>query len=150
MTVEQVVPAAGPAELADILNDLKQPAALEPFAEEVVSFCNDFSRALFQDAEARRYPELQALAYWLRKAELVRMREEFAGLATPHTLRAPRGLVFHVPPANVDTIFIYSWLVAVVTGNRNIIRLSPRASPQTDLLCRVFNAAEYSDASLRS
>ncbi|MFC6804089.1 acyl-CoA reductase [Deinococcus caeni] len=38
----------------------------------------------------------------------------------------PRGLVFHVPPANVDTIFIYSWLMSVLAGNRNVIRLSSR------------------------
>src|SRR5438876_12279241 len=57
-----------------------------------------------------------------------------------NTLRVPRGLVFHVPPANVDTIFIYSWLISVLTGNRNIVRLSKRASPQTDVICRVFNA----------
>jgi hypothetical protein len=53
----------------------------------------------------------------------------------------PRGLVFHVPPANVDTIFVYSWLMSVLAGNRNVIRLSPRASEQTAIICRVFNEA---------
>lgn len=141
MTVEQVVPSAGPVELPEILKALKQPTAFEPFAGDVLNFCNDLSRNLFQDTEARRHPELQALAYWMRKSELLRMRQEFEALAPAQTLRVPRGLVFHVPPANVDTIFIYSWLMAVITGNRNIIRLSPRVSPQTQVMCRVFNAS---------
>jgi hypothetical protein len=141
MTVEQVVPSAASIELAAMLTELKHAGSgLEPFADEVIGFCTDFSRALFNDVEAKGYPELQALAFWMRKAELVRMREEFAALAPPETLRVPRGLVFHIPPANVDTIFIYSWLVAVLTGNTNIIRLSPRASVQTDVMCRVFSA----------
>jgi len=140
MTVEQVVPSPCRVELAEMLADLKQSDAdLEPFADEVMSFCSDFSTRLLRDAEARRHPELQALGFWMRKAELVRMREEFRALGTPRTVRVPRGLVFHVPPANVDTIFVYSWLVAVITGNRNIIRLSPRASLQTGVMCRLFN-----------
>ena len=39
----------------------------------------------------------------------------------------------------MDTIFIYSWLLSVLAGNRNIIRLSLRVSPQTEILCRLFN-----------
>src|SRR5438034_9618738 len=108
MTVEQVAPCAAQVDLSAVLAGLKQAGttALEPFSAEVMEFCAGFSRALFKDAEAARYAELQALAFWMRKAELSRMRDEFAGLATPQTVRAPRGLVFHVPPANVDTIFI--------------------------------------------
>jgi acyl-CoA reductase LuxC len=142
MTVEQVAPCQSQVDLSAVLAGLKQAeyAALEPFSDEVIEFCADFSRALFKDAEATRYAELQALAFWMRKAELARMRDEFASLTTADTVRAPRGLVFHVPPANVDTIFMYSWLVAVLTGNRNIIRLSPQASGQTEVICRAFNA----------
>ena len=142
MTVEQVVPASASVELSDVLDAFAQPrATLEPFSDAVLQFCAEFSNALFKDAEARSFPELQALAFWMRKAELLRMREEFEKLATAASVRVPRGLVFHVPPTNVDTIFLYSWLVAVLTGNRNIIRLSPRASRQTQVICRIFNSS---------
>lgn len=152
MIVSQVVPCAAQVELAEILAGLQRPetGTPAPFSDAIVQFCAEFSRGLFQDAEAKRYPELQALAFWMRKAELVRLREEFARLDTAQTVRAPRGLVFHIPPANVDTIFIYSWLVSVLTGNRNIIRLSPQASPQTEIICRVFNhGLESADTGLR-
>ncbi len=141
MKVQQLVPRIEEVELEDILAQLRgSPAnALSPFAPEILDFCANFSRALFHDAEAKRFPELQALAFWMRKAELERLRQEFDRLKTDHTWPVPRGLVFHVPPANVDTVFVYSWLVSVMVGNRNILRISPRAALQTTVICRVFD-----------
>jgi hypothetical protein len=40
----------------------------------------------------------------------------------------------------VDTVFVYSWLMAVLTGNRNIVRISARSAPQTGIICRLFRA----------
>src|SRR5229473_1854189 len=62
-----------------------------------------------------------------------RVADFLAGLArrllTPGGVRRfPRGLVFHVPPANVDTIFVYSWALSALAGNRNVVRISPRAA----------------------
>jgi hypothetical protein len=142
MIVEQVVPAPGRIELEDVLAELAAPRAPStPFNDEIIAFCADFSRRIFRDEQAGKYPELQALAFWMRKAELARLAGEFGQLRKTGAVPAPRGLVFHVPPANVDTTFIYSWLVSVLTGNRNIIRLSPRAAEQTVIICRIFNEA---------
>jgi hypothetical protein len=151
MTVEQVVPAAGRVELERVLAELTAPGPPSaPFNDEIIAFCADFSRRIFRDEQAGKYPELQALAFWMRKAELTRLAAEFGQLRKTGALLVPRGLVFHVPPANVDTIFIYSWLVSVLTGNRNIIRLSPRAAEQTVIICRIFNETMTSaPASLR-
>ncbi|HVW10529.1 MAG TPA: acyl-CoA reductase [Bryobacteraceae bacterium] len=142
MTIEQVAPAPARVELEQVLAELTAPGApSKPFHHEIIAFCADFSRRIFRDEHAGRYPELQALAFWMRKAELARLAVEFEQLQKTGAILLPRGLVFHVPPANVDTIFIYSWLVSVLTGNRNIIRLSPRAAEQTTIICRVFNEA---------
>ena len=63
----------------------------------------------------------------------------------------PRGLVFHVPPANVDTIFIYSWLISALAGNRNIVRVSPRRSEVVEIICRVLRESlERARPSVRS
>ncbi|HEU5022243.1 MAG TPA: acyl-CoA reductase [Bryobacteraceae bacterium] len=142
MTVEQVVPATGRVELEQVLAELTAPGPRSaPFNDEIVTFCADFSRRIFRDEQAGKYPELQALAFWMRKAELTRLAAEFGQLRKTGAALAPRGLVFHVPPANVDTIFIYSWLVSALTGNRNIIRLSLRTAEQTAIICRIFNEA---------
>jgi Acyl-CoA reductase (LuxC) len=141
MTVAQVTPFAGEAELSAVLAGLHQAGnrVAPPFSDEMVGFCEEFSKALFKDPAAQQFPEVQALAFWMRRTELTRMREDFAALVRQDTVLAPRGLVFHIPPANVDTIFVYSWLVAALTGNRNIIRLPLQVSPPAAVICRTFN-----------
>jgi Acyl-CoA reductase (LuxC) len=141
MKVHQLVPRAEEVELEEILAGLRDISGgtLSPLAPEILEFCANFSKGLFRDAAAKRFPELQALAFWMRKSELERLRQEFERLKTKSTMPVPRGLVFHVPPANVDTIFMYSWIMSVLVGNRNILRISPRAAEQTAIICRVFN-----------
>ena len=80
--------------------------------------------------------QLVSLGYWLRPASISRMRESFDRSATPGVLLVPRGRVFHVTPANVDTMFAYSWLLALLVGNVNIVRLSSR---ETDLSRRILD-----------
>jgi Acyl-CoA reductase (LuxC) len=152
MKVQQLVPRAEEVELEDILAGLRDTSGgtLSPLAPEILEFCANFSKGLFRDAAAKRFPELQALAFWMRKSELERLRQEFDRLKTKNTLPVPRGLVFHVPPANVDTIFMYSWIMSVLVGNRNILRISPRAAEQTAIICRVFNdCLDAADPSMR-
>jgi hypothetical protein len=48
--------------------------------------------------------------------------------------------VLHFPPANVDTIFVYSWLLAALTGNSNVIRLSARLGPAAQRIVDVVGA----------
>lgn len=110
----------------------------DPFATAVIDFCAALSLAISRDAEARSYPELQALAFHMRRATLAQLRAEYEALLTPHTVLVPRGTVFHMPPSNVDTIFLYSWLTSVLMGNRNIVRLSQRESSQFAALCRLY------------
>jgi Acyl-CoA reductase (LuxC) len=138
-TIEQVVPEGTVVNLAEVLDLLKRAPDLAPFSDEVIEFCSRFSRAIFKDTAALKFPELQALAFWMRKAELVRLRDSFEASKRPEALLVPQGLAFHIPPSNVDTIFVYSWLLSVLAGNKNVIRLSPKVSPQTDILCRLFN-----------
>lgn len=137
--IEQVVPETAKVSLGEVLERLKQAPGLAPFSDEVIEFCAQFSRALFKDAAALKFPELQALAFWMRKAEMVRLRDSFDASRRPDALLVPQGVAFHIPPANVDTIFVYSWLLSVLAGNKNVIRLSPKVSAQTDILCRLFN-----------
>lgn len=144
LVVEQILPRAERVDLTTTLARLRAPAPAVPFNAEVISFCAELSNRLFRDREAAAFPELHALAFRMRQAELTRLADEFRALESPGHILVPRGLVFHVPPANVDTIFVYSWLMSVLTGNRNIVRLSPRVSPQTEIICRVFSEAASS------
>ena len=107
-----------------------------PFDDILIDYCAEFARQLSRRSQG--YAELQALAFWMRRSELVRLRTDFKSLLTERTMLMPRGMVFHIPPANVDTIFIYSWLLSLLCGNRNIIRLSSRSSEQTELILTII------------
>jgi hypothetical protein len=115
---------------------------LSPFDERTLSFFDIFSKTLLADKQVNRLPEIAALAFWLRRSNLMHMQKENAHLfGQAHFSLSPVGKVFHVCPANVDTMFIYSLAVSVLMGNKNLLRISARMdAPQIDVLFRIMNA----------
>ena len=133
MDVQQVVPESRRLSLPLMLDLLLAAPAARPFASERIAFVADLSRALAR--RGRGLPETQALAFWMRRAELSRLADDVAAPTGPTgVLLMPRGTVFHVPPANVDTLFVYSLVLSLLAGNRNIVRLSSRATAQSHLI----------------
>lgn len=100
--------------------------ALRPFDARTIEFLSDLSRTLSGNRGFRGIGEIQALAFWMRPAEIDKLRRRFAAIEGEDSVLVPRGTVFHVPPSNVDTIFVYSWALALLVGNRNVVRLSQR------------------------
>lgn len=135
-TVRRLLPTSAPVDLDDTLAALSATPAAHPFADEVMTFVADFARGLSR--RGRGFPETEALAFWMRRSEMTRLKESFAALASDRVVLAPRGTVFHIPPANVDTLFVYSWLLATVVGNRAVVRLSTRATDQANLILDVL------------
>lgn len=131
-TVEQLIPESRTAALHTILDGLRTAPVARPFAAERVDFVADLSRALAK--RGRGLPETQSLAFWMRRAELVRLASDFGAQGSDEVLLMPRGTVFHVPPANVDTLFVYSLVLSLLAGNRNIVRLSSRATDQSHVI----------------
>ncbi|MEW9797575.1 acyl-CoA reductase [Alteromonas sp. CYL-A6] len=124
MTIELIIPVAGntecqsPAQLPAVTSD--NAMVRDPL---VLDFLQALSRALLGQPGNKAFPELVALGFWLRPAQLEQMLD-----ASASGLRKPLGLVVHYTPANVDTMFVYSWVCALLMGNRNIVRLSQAAS----------------------
>jgi hypothetical protein len=116
-----------------------QPAALAatqslvPFSGEVVDFVSDLSRAILTSVRFRSFPEAVAFAYWSRAARIKRHKTAFEALDSAGLIAA-RGTAFHIAPANVDTIFLYSLMVSMLVGNSNIIRISRRDNPLMNAL----------------
>lgn len=103
----------------------------------VVDFLAKFARKLLVPAIARRHPELGSLGFFLRPAELHRA---IAHMRHEEALVFPRGNVFHIPPANVDTIFVYSWALSALAGNHNVVRISERSATAADTVLEALNA----------
>lgn len=105
----------------------------EPFHPLLLNYCESLSKALFQKNSAA-YPGLMALAFWLRKANILVLNDHFESLMRPGRRLVPRGIVFHVPPSNVDTMFVYSWVLSLLAGNANIIRLPSKKNEEAEIL----------------
>ena len=127
----------GEVEVGALLDALTAAPRGEPYGDAALALCGDVARRLLDDPRARRHPSLTALGFFARPAELARLRRELAAQVPPDVVRVPHGLVFHVPPATVDTVFVSSWLWATLAGNASIVRLSARASPVVALLCEL-------------
>ena len=106
--------------------------------QRVRAFLIAFSRRLLRPDLARRHPELGSLGFFLRKGELAGAVERL-GDGVAGQRRAPRGLVVHFPPANVDTIFVYSWALSALAGNHNIVRVSARAAGAAQAVLEALN-----------
>jgi hypothetical protein len=123
---------------------------LQPFDLLTLDFLNEISRSVFGSSQINKMPAFAALAFWLRKAntsEMIHQNSHLAKNANFYT--EPRGIVFHVCPANVDTMFVYSFAMALIMGNKNIIRISARLENEAvkhllDLIQDVLKQDKYS------
>ena len=110
---------------------------LQAFDPAVTGFLAAFAERILGDRTLRAHPEIVALAYWFRPAAIAALQTRYAELGRQGLLR-PRGVVFHIAPANVDSVFVYSWFLSLLCGNRNIVRISDRDSPHRDRLLDVL------------
>jgi len=141
VTVEQLVPRVGAIAIADLLSRIRGAPrhGAGPFDASRIDFSDAVSRAILRHSRSRAFPELVAVAFWLRRAAIARLADRFAALEAAGSVRVPRGLAFHVPPSNVDTVFAYSLIASFLVGNVNLVRVSPsRPSEQVAVLCEAL------------
>ena len=116
----------------------EEPHPGQPFTAQSIAFCEALSRDLLDSRRQPRYPQVISLGYWLRPASIQRARDSFFRLQAEGMILVPRGRVLHITPANVDTMFAYSWILSLLVGNSNIVRISTRTSDATR---RILDAA---------
>lgn len=100
-------------------------------------FVRELSQYFLRDSKFRSEPALVALGYWFRDTAVERW------LATTFPTNrsfVPRGTVFHIPPGNVETNYLYIWLLSLLVGNRNIVRLPSRESNLVDGIATFLEA----------
>jgi hypothetical protein len=108
--------------------------ASPPFTPELVGVLDEISRRIFRHPHLRHAPQYVALAYWLRRSSIHRQIEAIAGYQVQGQVATARGVALHLPPTNVDTIFVYSWALALLAGNTNVVRLPTNLKSETRLL----------------
>lgn len=113
---------------------------LNPGDTLVVEFLDAVSSSLLAQQSVKEFPELVALAFWLRKSNICGILNGFFASVGPRELAKARGIVFHIAPSNVDTIFLYSWALSMLAGNLNVVRISQNVGEQLNILLRVLRA----------
>lgn len=103
-----------------------------PFSDEIVDYLNALSSSLMKDRESRLYPDVVTFGFFCRKANLLKMKEEYA----TKDLRLGRGILFHIAPSNVPVNFGYSMVAGLLAGNYNIVRASSKEFPQVNLIVK--------------
>lgn len=106
------------------------------FNPERLAFLAELSQNLLANKEARALPDVVSFAYWSRRANLIRMANQFTGT---RDLRMGLGLSFHICPANVPINFAFSMAFGLLSGNTCIIRLPSKRSATLKLMVEVID-----------
>lgn len=114
---------------ADNISDAPLPA----YSDEAIEFASMLSKNLMKLPVLRAYPDISALAFWCRNANLQKMKES----CPEADKRVGRGLCFHVAPGNVPINFAFSYMFGLMSGCSNIVRLSSKKYPQIKPVCDV-------------
>jgi Acyl-CoA reductase (LuxC) len=109
-----------------------------PFAPERVDLVASVAETLLGPRRAAASGPATHFAFWTRRAALTKLAASFAARVPENTLARPRGLVFHLPPQNVETVFLYSWALAYLAGNANIVRLPQAISARMRSIVDIF------------
>ena len=114
---------------ADVVN-----TPIRVYDDTACAFIAELSAEILKSPLARTYPDLSALAFWGRKANLQKLKEAFGDTAG----RLGRGLCFHIAPSNTPVNFAFTYLFGLLAGNANIVRLPSKTFPQIDALCALM------------
>lgn len=120
------------------LRRVTESSTFSPFDPLVIDFIDAVSKAVLLDDATRRLPEMAAVAHWMRRGHTTKLRTAFEEMCRERVCVA-RGVALHFAPANVDSIFLYSWFISLLLGNGNIIRVSQHRKPQVNLLLAKIN-----------
>lgn len=107
-----------------------------PFDETVIEELDALSKALMKDPASRQYPDVVTFAFFSRRGNLLKLREQYASSA----IRLGWGTVFHIAPSNVPVNFAYSVVAGLLAGNTNVVRVSQKQFPQVDIIVKHMRA----------
>ena len=115
---------------------------LVPFAEEVFEELDTLSKALMKDPASRQFPDVVTFAFFCRRGNLIKLRENSQLSTFNFQLRLGRGLIFHIAPSNVPVNFAYSVVAGLLAGNTKVVRVSQKQFPQVDIIVKHMREIE--------
>lgn len=98
------------------------------FSDESCSFIAELSSTLLKSKKCCQFPDVITLAYWCRRGNIQKIKNNSEDISR----RIGRGLCFQFSSPNVATNFAYSWLISLLAGNANIVKLPEKMFPQVE------------------
>ncbi len=123
----------------DIVTAIKDAIPKRPFDDSVVDFLNMLSKILMKSREAKAYPDVITLGFWMRKSSVLALKERFETEGSD--IKIGRGVAFHIAPSNVPVNYAYSLLTGLLTGNANVVRIPSKDFPQVSIINKAINEA---------
>lgn len=115
---------------------------------DAIEFVSQFSKSILLDKNARAFPELIVLANFFKRKNLFKnIHSELD--KNKEFIQVPLGKIFHIAPSNVDTIFLYSSLIALLCGNICLIRISSNKTTQLDFVIEKLKSTLASYKSMK-
>jgi hypothetical protein len=143
MQIKQYIPLYNDILPIEELNTIKYTGyQLLPFSDIIIEFLHKISTEIFNNSILKKEASFTSLAFWLRQSNIKRIIQENEHLIDNNKYSLnPLGIVYHVCPSNVDTMFIYSGVISLLCGNKNIIKISSRSiTPELEELFKIINS----------
>ena len=98
------------------------------FDKLILAFLDDLSSSILKDPICRDFPSSASFAFWIRSSNLKRIAQSYPS----SSFRLGLGLVLHIAPSNLPINTFFSWVLSLLAGNSNIIRVPSRNFPELD------------------
>ena len=104
---------------------------LPVFSDESCAFLDAVSKALMRNPQAKRYSDVVSFAYWCRKGNVMREKQQREGIIEN---RLGRGFALHIAPSNVPVNFAFSYVFSLLAGNATVVRCPSKAFDQVEII----------------
>lgn len=118
-----------------ILSNMENIPALPIFSTQAMEFLAELSDNLLHNREAKKYGDIIAYAFWIRRRSLEELKTEYDNEKN----RIGRGISFQITPSNIPVQFAISLTYSLLAGNISLIRLSDKEFKQVDIICGSIN-----------
>lgn len=98
---------------------------LESFSRQGIDFLAALGQRILAHPAVRTRPAWQAMGDELRRARLLRLVALYKS-GVEAAMPAPLGVVLHIAPGAVETLFVQSFALSLLAGNLNVVRVSQR------------------------
>ena len=116
----------------NVLENMIRVCPKQPFSDDTIEFLTALSKILMESREAKAFPDVVTLGFWLRKASLMQLKREHFDPKNNYMIG--RGVAFHIAPSNVPVNFAYSLFTGLLCGNANVVRVPSKDFPQVSII----------------